>query len=132
MKVPHNALASLLYFIGILDFILNFPGYHRWKFAAILRNVLKIVVSLAWAIILPFCYLYSLNDSPVILQNLQVWLRDIKYMPPLYYLAVAAYLLPNILAGVFFVFPMLRRWLENSDWHIIRFLLWWSQVFVFC
>ncbi|KAF3786088.1 Callose synthase 5 [Nymphaea thermarum] len=50
---------------GILDFILNFPGYHRWKFAAILRNVLKILVSLAWAIILPFCYLYSLKDSPV-------------------------------------------------------------------
>ncbi|KAG4959780.1 hypothetical protein JHK87_036413 [Glycine soja] len=22
---------------------------------------------------------------------------------------------------------MLRRWIENSDWHIVRFFLWWSQ-----
>ncbi|GAB2283143.1 Callose synthase 5 [Dionaea muscipula] len=25
------------------------------------------------------------------------------------------------------MFPMLRRWIENSDWLIVRFLLWWSQ-----
>ncbi|KAG4970806.1 hypothetical protein JHK85_037227 [Glycine max] len=31
--------------------------------------------------------------------------------------------------AVLFLFPMLRRWIENSDWHIVRFFLWWSQVY---
>ncbi|KAG0472359.1 hypothetical protein HPP92_016905 [Vanilla planifolia] len=33
---------------NMLDLLLNFPGYHRWKFIAVMRNVLKILVSVAW------------------------------------------------------------------------------------
>ncbi|CAN0831010.1 Callose synthase 5 [Linum grandiflorum] len=40
----------------ILDLVLNFPGYHRWKFTDVLRSILKIIVSFAWAVILPLCY----------------------------------------------------------------------------
>ncbi|PHU00377.1 Callose synthase 3 [Capsicum chinense] len=50
-----------------------------------------------------------------------------KGIPPLYLMAVAVYLLPNLLTAALFIFPMLRRWIENSDWLVVRFLLWWSQ-----
>lgn len=96
-----------------------------------LRNVLKIVVSLAWAIILPVFYLHSSKVAPEKIKDVLSFLGEVKGISPLYIMAVAVYLLPNLLAAALFIFPMLRRWIENSDWHIIRFLLWWSQVFVF-
>ncbi|PIN05529.1 1,3-beta-glucan synthase [Handroanthus impetiginosus] len=113
---------------SILDLVLNFPGYLRWQFTTVLRTVLKIIVSLAWSIILPMCYVLQTKSFPFAqLKNLLSFLDKLKGVPPLYIMAVALYLLPNLLAAVLFVFPMLRRWIENSDWLIIRFLLWWSQ-----
>ncbi|KAL5728389.1 hypothetical protein ACHQM5_001481 [Ranunculus cassubicifolius] len=111
----------------ILDFVLNFPGYHRWKFTDVLRNVFKIVVSLAWLIVLLVFYMKSLPVLPKNIKDLLTRLPQVNSMPPLYIVAVVLYLLPNILAAVIFIFPMLRRWIENSDWHIVRCLLWWSQ-----
>ncbi|KAH9717599.1 callose synthase 5 [Citrus sinensis] len=112
---------------SLLDLILNFPGYHRWRFSDVLRNVLKLIVSLAWVIVLPICYVQSSNYSPVDVKGILPFLPKQSGIPPLYLLAVALYLLPNLLAACLFLFPMLRRWIENSDWHIIRLLLWWSQ-----
>ena len=37
------------------------------------------------------------------------------------------YLLPNALAAILFLFPMLRRYIENSNWHIFTILTWWQQ-----
>lgn len=112
----------------MLDLILNFPGYHRWKFTDVMRNILKILVSLAWSVILPLCYVHTFQVAPDKIKDLLSFLNKVKGIPPLYIIVVAIYLLPNLLAAALFIFPMLRRWIENSDWHIIRFLLWWSQV----
>lgn len=118
--------ACLRFLQSMLDLFLNFPGYHKRRFTAVMRNVLKTIVSLAWAVILPFLYMRS--GSPITLpDDLNKWLGQVKGLPPLYIMAVALYMLPNLLAAVLFIFPMLRRWIENSDWHVIRFLLWWSQ-----
>lgn len=113
---------------GTLDLFLNFPGYHRWKFTDVLRNLLKIFVSVAWATILPMFYVHSFKGTPNQIRDMLSFLKQINGVPPLYILAVSVYLLPNLLVAALFIFPMLRRWIENSDWHIIRFLLWWSQV----
>ncbi|PKA48277.1 Callose synthase 5 [Apostasia shenzhenica] len=118
--------ASLRVLQCILDLVLNFPGRHRAKFTAVMRNFVKILVSVAWAVILPFLYFGS--SWPISLPvDLKKWLGQVKGVPPLYMMAVALYMLPNLLAAVMFIFPMLRRWIENSDWHIIRLLIWWSQ-----
>lgn len=118
--------------IGILDIILNFPGYIRWKFTAVLRSLLKIIVSCAWAVILTACFfLQSKSFSFSEIKDGFSFLDDVKGVPPLYIAAVVVYLLPNLLTAVLFVFPMLRRFIENSDWHIIRMFLWWSQVCLF-
>ena len=116
--------------VGVLDIILNFPSYIRWKFTGILRTLLKLVVSLAWVVILPSCYLLqSKSFSFAKIKDGFSFLDDVKGVPPLYIAAVAIYLLPNLLNAALFVFPMLRRFIENSDWHIIRMFLWWSQVY---
>ncbi|XP_004289423.1 PREDICTED: callose synthase 5-like [Fragaria vesca subsp. vesca] len=112
---------------SILDMVLNFPGYHRCRFTDVLRNILKIVVSLAWAVILPLLYVHTFENTPKQLADILSFLKKIDGIPSLYLFAVAVYLLPNALTAVLFLFPMLRRFIENSDWHIIRLLLWWSQ-----
>ncbi|KAM7257949.1 hypothetical protein ACFE04_013690 [Oxalis oulophora] len=121
--------AAVLRFLqSLLDLILNFPGYHRWRFTEVLRNVLKLITTLAWAVILPFCYWNSSSKAPGNIKNMFPFLKkEIEGIPPLYLMAVALYIVPNLLAAVVFIFPMIRRWIENSDWHIIRLLLWWSQ-----
>ncbi|KAH0853208.1 hypothetical protein HID58_093402, partial [Brassica napus] len=81
----------------ILDIILNFPGFHRWKFTEILRNILKIAVSLAWCVVLPLCDAQSNSSAPGMLKQWISFLpRDVKGVPPLHILAVALYLLPNV------------------------------------
>ncbi|KAH7520841.1 hypothetical protein FEM48_Zijuj08G0188700 [Ziziphus jujuba var. spinosa] len=118
--------AAFLRFIqGILDLFLNFPGYHRWRFTDVMRNILKIIVSLAWSVILLLFYVHSFNPDK--LNNRLSFLKHVNGVPPLYIFGVLVYLLPNLLAAILFCFPMLWRSIENSDWHIVRFLLWWSQ-----
>ncbi|KAI3781161.1 hypothetical protein L2E82_11164 [Cichorium intybus] len=122
--------AFLRLFQSILDLVLNFPGYHRWKFTDILRNILKFIDSLAWSIVLPLCYIHQ-NDNVSTpfgrVNDILSSLDRFEGIPSLYPVAVAFYLLPNFLSAALFIFPMLRRWIENSDWRIARFLLWWSQ-----
>ncbi|KAL9678012.1 hypothetical protein QQ045_015850 [Rhodiola kirilowii] len=114
---------------SFLDIFLNFPGYHRWQFTDVLRNILKIISSIAWAVILILCYFSSFPVSiPAQLKDFLSFLPQAKKMPALYLMAIAIYIIPNIVAAPLFIFPMLRRWIENSDWHVIRFLLWWSQI----
>ncbi|CAN0902937.1 Callose synthase 5 [Linum grandiflorum] len=111
---------------SILDLVFNFPGYHRWKFTDVLRNILKIIVSFAWAVILPLCYSGNFKQVGGFTRGM-TFLRKVKSIPPIYLFAVVIYMISNILAACLFIFPMLRRWIENSDWLIVRFLLWWSQ-----
>ncbi|KAI9074803.1 hypothetical protein K1719_043227 [Acacia pycnantha] len=121
--------AAILRFLqSILDLILNFPGHHRWRFSDVLRNILKIILSLAWVIILPVFYVNTVDDLPQSIKKRLSSFDKIKSsIPTLYILAVALYMLPNLLAAVLFLFPMLRRWIENSDWHIVRLLMRWSE-----
>ncbi|KAG0513153.1 hypothetical protein BDA96_10G077100 [Sorghum bicolor] len=121
--------AAFLQFLqSILDLILNFPGSHRCKFVDIMRSILKMIVSAVWAVVLPFFYISTASKVNLLpLKDLNKYLRYVKGVPPLYILAVAVYLIPNILSAALFLFPMFRRWIENSDWHIVRLLLWWSQ-----
>ncbi|KAK9749775.1 hypothetical protein RND81_02G149100 [Saponaria officinalis] len=112
---------------SLLDVIINFPSQRRWVFTDVLRSVLKIISSLAWAVVLPLFYVQSFNVAPQQIRNLLSFLSQLKGVPALYIMAVGLYCLPNILAAAFFLFPMLRRFIENSDWLIIRFLMWWSQ-----
>ncbi|KAL2528115.1 Callose synthase 5 [Forsythia ovata] len=120
--------AFLRFLQSMLDLILNFPACLRLKFTDVLRNILKIIVSLAWSIALPICYVHQNNSSLFgKIKDMLSFLDKLKGVPPLYLMAVAVYLLPNLLAVALFLFPMLRRWIENSDWLIVRFFLWWSQ-----
>ncbi|XP_057853796.2 callose synthase 5 [Cryptomeria japonica] len=123
--------ASLRLIQGILDVFMNFQAYNSTRITVLIRLVVKPVVAVAWVIILLLCYVHTWEKPPGILKTIQMWIGYRGKMPSLYISAVVIYLLPNILSAAFFVFPLLRRWIEKSDWHIIRFLLWWSQTRIY-
>ena len=97
----------------------------------VIRSFLKIIISFAWAVALPLFYMHSFNVAPQQIRDILSFLGQLKGVPALYMMAVVLYCLPNILSATLFLFPMLRRFIENSDWHIVRLLMWWSQVLQF-
>ena len=119
-----------MYFAVILDIALNIKAYHSCKFSNMARLLLKLVVAVAWVVILPVCYLHSWENPSGILKMIKDWLRQTDKIPSLYISAVIIYLLPNVLGAVLFLLPSLRTVVEKSNWKIFQFLLWWSQVSV--
>ncbi|KAH9320865.1 hypothetical protein KI387_015504, partial [Taxus chinensis] len=112
---------------GVLDVFMNFQAYKITRISVMVRLFLKLVVAVAWVITLLLCYSHTWEKASGILKTIQMWIGYRGKMPSLYISAVVVYLLPNIISAAFFVVPLLRRWIERSDWHITRFLLWWSQ-----
>ncbi|CAN0903111.1 Callose synthase 5, partial [Linum grandiflorum] len=68
---------------SILDLVLNFPGYHRWKFTDVLRSILKIIVET-----LSCLHLLSehLKIKWLVLQMRMTFHRTVKSIPPIYLL----------------------------------------------
>ncbi|KAI5078937.1 hypothetical protein GOP47_0006608 [Adiantum capillus-veneris] len=108
----------------VLDVLLNFKAYSSVNK---LRLFLKLVVAIAWVIALPVCYAHSWDTPNGILKVIKTWLKQTGKIPSLYITAVIVYLLPNVLGALLFLLPFLRRWIENSNWRIFHYMLWWSQ-----
>ncbi|KAG6551246.1 hypothetical protein Mapa_007172 [Marchantia paleacea] len=112
---------------GLLDIAMSMKAYRSIKFMGMLRLFLKLLVSIAWVIVLSVCFVHTWENPTGLIKNVQNVLGSSWKNPSLYITAVAIYLLPNALAAVLFVFPLMRRWIENSNWRLVRLLLWWSQ-----
>jgi callose synthase len=107
---------------------MGYHAYHSLKFLGVLRLFLKLLTSAAWLIVLTVCYVHTWSHPQGLIKDIQNWLGKGWENSYLYVAAVVLYLVPNVIGGFFFLFPMLRRWIESSNWRIVRFLLWWSQV----
>ncbi|KAL2634599.1 hypothetical protein R1flu_006078 [Riccia fluitans] len=112
---------------GLLDIGMNVKAYRSIKFMGMLRLFSKLFVSIAWVIILSVCFVHTWENPTGLIKSVQEVLGSSWKSPSLYITAVAIYLVPNALAAILFIFPLLRRWIENSNWRIVRLLLWWSQ-----
>lgn len=93
-----------------------------------LRYILKVVSAAAWVIILPVTYAYTWENPPGFAQTIKSWFGKSSHSPSLFVLAVVVYLSPNMLAAVLFLFPLIRRFLERSNYKIVMLMMWWSQV----
>ncbi|KAJ7539825.1 hypothetical protein O6H91_11G110500 [Diphasiastrum complanatum] len=112
--------AGLGFLQGVLDVVFNLKAYYSLKYSEILRLLLKLLVAAAWVIVLSVCYVQSGQTSN------GLTLRNGRG-PSSYVLAVIVYLVPDVLGVVFFMLPMLSRWIEKSNWCVVRVMLWWSQ-----
>lgn len=93
-----------------------------------LRYVLKALTAGAWVVILPITYSYSWKNPSGFEETIKNWFGNGESSPSMFIIAVVIYLFPNILSGLLFLLPFIRRNLEKSDYKIVRFVMWWSQV----
>ena len=114
---------------ALLDVAFNWKARQSMPLYVKLRYVLKVVSAAAWVIILPVTYAYTWENPPGLAQTIKSWLGDSSNSPTLFILAVVVYLSPNMLAGILFLFPIFRRFLERSNYRIVMLMMWWSQVY---
>lgn len=120
--------ASILRLIqAFLDLFMGYHAFSSIKLLGVLRLVLKLLVSAAWVIVLTVCYVRTWKNPQGLVGVIQKWFGSGWESSYLYIAAVVVYLVPNIIGACFFMFPMIRRWIESSNWPIVRVLLWWSQ-----
>ncbi|XP_059074532.1 callose synthase 3 [Cryptomeria japonica] len=111
---------------AILDIVLSWRARQSMKKREILRYILKVLVAAAWVIILPSCYVHSWDNPTGLFRSLKNWVGEWK-SPSLYIFAVVIYLLPNALSALLFLLPMVRRYVESSNWRVFTILTWWQQ-----
>ena len=93
-----------------------------------LRYILKVITAAVWVIILPVTYAYGLKNPSGFSQTIKNWIGNGSGSSSVFIIAVIIYLSPNMLSILFFLFPLIRRYLERSDSKILALMMWWSQV----
>lgn len=113
---------------AVLDVIMSLKARHSMSLHVKLRYVMKVVWAAAWIIVLPITYAYSWKNPPGFAETIKSWFGNSPGSPSLYIIAVLIYLSPNMLSALLFIIPFIRRYLERSDYRIVRLMMWWSQV----
>ncbi|KAI9094765.1 hypothetical protein K1719_026571 [Acacia pycnantha] len=112
---------------AILDVILSWKAQRSMSIHVKLRYILKVLSAAAWVIVLSVTYAYTWDNPPGFAQTIQSWFGSNSSSQSLFILAIVAYLSPNMLAAVLFLFPFIRRFLERSNYKIVMLMMWWSQ-----
>ncbi|ONM41651.1 Callose synthase 7 [Zea mays] len=84
------------------------------------------VVAIAWIIILPLTYSSSIKYPSGAGKILNSWIGD-WYNQSVYNIAIVIYMVPDILAALFFLLPQLQNVMERSDSRVLVLLMWWIQ-----
>ncbi|WVY95441.1 hypothetical protein V8G54_034529 [Vigna mungo] len=114
---------------AVLDVILSWKAHWSMSMYVKLRYILKVVSAAAWVIVLSVSYAYTWENPPGFAQTIQSWFGSNSKSPSFFIMAVVVYLSPNMLAAMLFLFPLIRRFLERSNYRIVMLLMWWSQVY---
>ncbi|TQD85101.1 hypothetical protein C1H46_029385 [Malus baccata] len=85
------------------------------------------VSAAAWVIVLPVTYAFSWKDPTGFARTIKSWFGNGPSSNSLFILAVVIYLSPNMLSGLLFMFPFIRRFLERSNLKLVMLMMWWSQ-----
>eukprot|EP00250_Pteridium_aquilinum_P011201 c19900_g1_i1 orf=712-6561(-) len=111
---------------AIVDIGLIFKAWRSMRYTDILRYVLKVLIATTWVIVLPVCYAHSWGDTTGLVSTFKDWLGQSR-SPSLYVTAILVYLAPDAVNALLFLFPTLRRAIEQSDVGMVHLLLWWDQ-----
>ncbi|MBA0628218.1 hypothetical protein Godav_022983, partial [Gossypium davidsonii] len=120
--------AVLNLFEAVLDVALTFNAWRSFEFNQILRYLLKLIMGAIWVVILPIGYSISVKNPTGVIKFLKHWTGNMQNQS-LYNYLIVLYLIPDLLATVLFVLPLLRKKLELSNWRIVTLVMWWNQVY---
>ncbi|KAG8391331.1 hypothetical protein BUALT_Bualt01G0176700 [Buddleja alternifolia] len=112
---------------AVLDIIMSWKARMNMSLHVKLRYILKVVSAAAWVIVLPVTYAYSGQNSSEFARSIKNLFGNSQGHPSFFIIAVLIYLSPNMLSALLFLFPFIRRYLERSEYKILRLMMWWSQ-----
>ncbi|KAG9150701.1 hypothetical protein Leryth_008156 [Lithospermum erythrorhizon] len=112
---------------AVADIFMNWKARHGMSRHVQLRYILKAISAAVWVILLPVTYVYSWKNPSGFGQTIKNWFGNSPSSPSLFIFAILGYLSPNMLSASLFLFPIIRRYLERSDYRIVRLMMWWSQ-----
>lgn len=115
-------------FSAVIDFILSWKARKSMSFYVKLRYVLKVASAVAWVIVLSVAYAFSWKNPSGFTQTIKSWFGNSLSSPSFFIVAIVIYLSPNMLSGLLFIFPTIRRFLERSNNKLVMLMMWWSQV----
>ncbi|KAG2598189.1 hypothetical protein PVAP13_5KG302007 [Panicum virgatum] len=119
--------AALLNFIKVtLDILFTVQAWGSMEWTKIIRYLLKFIVAIAWMIILPVTYSSSIKYPSGAGKILNSWIGN-WYNQSVYNVAIVIYMIPNILAALFFLLPQLQNFMERSNSRVFVLLMWWIQ-----
>ncbi|KAI4326688.1 hypothetical protein MLD38_031975 [Melastoma candidum] len=112
---------------ALLDVVLNWKAQRSMSKFSKLRYILKIISAGSWLGILLTTYAHKWDNAPGFVQTILSWFGTEEYSPPLFIIAILIYSLPNMLDALLFLFPSIRCFLEQSNFKILKLLMWWFQ-----
>nr|CAB3477289.1 unnamed protein product [Digitaria exilis] len=119
--------AALLNFIKVtLDILFTVQAWGSMEWTNIVRYLLKFIVAIAWMIIFPVTYSSSIKYPSGVGKILNSWIGN-WYNQSVYNIAIVIYMIPNILAALFFLLPQIQNLMERSNSRVVVFLMWWIQ-----
>ncbi|KAJ4977031.1 hypothetical protein NE237_002137 [Protea cynaroides] len=110
---------------AILEIVFTWKARHMMDFSQRLRHLLKLLVAVAWTIILPVFYAASRRNSTCNAKRYADWVGE--WCISSYMVAVALYLVTNALGMVLFFVPSLSKYMETSNRRVCTILSWWAQ-----
>lgn len=118
---PKNVLIA-----AILDIAFTWKARLMMAISIKRKQVLKLVVAVIWTIVLPVYYAKSRRKYTCYSTQYRSWLGQLCFSS--YMVAVAIYLMTNAVEIVLFFVPLVNKYIEISNWRIIKILSWWTQV----
>lgn len=116
---------------AFLDIILSWKAWGSMRYTQIIRYLLKFAVAAAWLVALPIGYSSTVQNPTGLVKFFSTWASNWQSQP-FFNFAIALYIMPNILAALLFMVPLLRRHLERSNNRLITLVMWWAQVSIYC
>ncbi|GAV78689.1 Glucan_synthase domain-containing protein/FKS1_dom1 domain-containing protein [Cephalotus follicularis] len=110
---------------AILDIAFTWKTRQTIEYSEKVKQVLKVVVAVIWAIILPIYFASSRRKYTCYSTQKGSWLREWCFSS--YLVMVTIYLMSNAIEMVLFFVPVVRKYIEVSNCRIFTYLSWWTQ-----
>ncbi|KAJ4842397.1 putative callose synthase 8 [Turnera subulata] len=118
-----SAILNLVH--AILDIVFTWKARLTMALSRKRKQLFKLVVAVIWSIVLPVYYAKSRRKYTCYSAHYRSWLTEFCFSS--YMVSVAIYLTTNAIEMVLFFVPVVRKYIETSNWQIFKLLSHWTQ-----
>ncbi|KAJ8755066.1 hypothetical protein K2173_016646 [Erythroxylum novogranatense] len=110
---------------AILDIVFTWKARLTMDIFEKRKQVLKLVVAVIWTVILPIYYVKTRRKYTCYSTKPGSWQGELCLSS--FMIAVSVYLILDAVEMVLFFVPVVSKYIETSNWHMLKILSWWTQ-----